>query len=81
MLVSIIIPIYNCGIYLKECLESVAGQSHQEFEALMINNGSTDDSKEICMEFAKKDPRFFYLELEKKFRGSRRAKEFGLKRG
>ncbi len=79
MLVSIIIPIYNCGIYLKECLESVAGQSHQEFEALMINNGSTDDSKEICMEFAKKDPRFFYLELEKNSGGAGEPRNLGLK--
>ena len=54
-LVSIIMPIYNAERYLKEAIESVLNQNYTNFELLLINDRSTDKSKEICEEYSKKD--------------------------
>ncbi len=59
--VSIIIPIYNAGEYLHECLESIARQSHSDFECLCIDDGSSDKSGSICLEFTERDSRFRYF--------------------
>ncbi len=56
-LVSIVIPVYNAEKYLSECLESVIGQTYKDIEILLINDGSTDKSGEICEQYAKKDAR------------------------
>lgn len=56
--VSIIIPIYNTGDKLVRCLESVLNQTHDDFECLMIDDGSKDQSPRIIDEFAAKDSRF-----------------------
>ena len=56
--VSIIIPIYNAEKYLKYCLESIEKQTIKEIEVILINDGSTDRSKEICERFCKRDERF-----------------------
>ena len=55
---SIIIPVYNVVGYLRECLESVLHQTFQEWEAICVNDGSTDDSLIILKEYAAKDSRF-----------------------
>lgn len=60
-MVSIIVPIYNSERYLHTCLESIQRQTFEEIEVIMVNNGSFDRSKEICLEFAQ-DKRFKYLE-------------------
>lgn len=54
MLISIIIPIYNSEKYLEECLNSVLNQTYKNIEVLLINDGSTDESKKICEEYCKK---------------------------
>ena len=56
-LVSVIIPIYNVESYLAQCLESVLGQSYENLEILLINDGSTDSSGAIARKYASKDPR------------------------
>lgn len=56
-LISIIIPIYNTGIYLKRCLESVINQNLKEIEIILIDDGSTDISGEICDQYARRDKR------------------------
>lgn len=55
--ISIIIPVYNVDKYLNNCLESVLSQSIANFEVLLIDDGSTDQSGKICDEYAKKDSR------------------------
>ena len=57
-MISVIVPVYNVESYLKECLESIQKQTYTNFEVILINDGSTDNSKEICEEYCKKDTRF-----------------------
>ena len=63
-LISIIVPIYNVEKYLRQCLDSIQDQSYQNFECLLINDGSPDNSADICREYVSKDPRFRYIEKE-----------------
>lgn len=56
--ISIIIPAYNVGRYLSECLRSVAAQTYQDFEAIIVNDGSTDNTLEIAESMAAQDNRF-----------------------
>lgn len=63
-LVSIIIPVYNGEVYLESCLQSVANQTYQNLEIILVDDGSTDGSHVICETWEKKDSRFrlFYQE-------------------
>lgn len=63
-LVSIIVPVYNVEPYLERCLKSIRDQSDPRFEVLMVNDGSSDHSGQICREMAQADPRFRLLEQE-----------------
>jgi glycosyltransferase involved in cell wall biosynthesis len=56
-LVSVVTPVYNGEAYLAECIESVLGQSYQNFEYLIVNNCSKDRTLEIALKYAKKDSR------------------------
>ena len=53
----IIVPVYNVEHYLQRCIESVLSQSYQNFELLLVDDGSKDKSGAICDEYAKKDNR------------------------
>lgn len=55
---SIIIPVYNVEQYLRECLDSVLGQTYSDWEAICVNDGSTDGSAAILEEYVVKDKRF-----------------------
>lgn len=59
--VSIILPIYNVSQYLRECLDSVIGQTLKEIEIICVNDGSTDDSLDIINEYAAKDKRIVVI--------------------
>ena len=61
---SIIIPVFNVDAYLKKCLDSVLNQTYENFEIILINDGSTDNSGLICKEYVKKDNRIIYFEQE-----------------
>ena len=63
-LISIIVPIYNVEKYLRQCLDSIIAQTYQNFECLLINDGSPDNSADICREYVSKDSRFRYFEKE-----------------
>lgn len=57
-MISLIIPIYNVAPYLRKCLDSIKGQDCGDWEALLIDDGSSDGTGEICDEYAQKDNRF-----------------------
>lgn len=54
---SIVVPVFNTGLYLPSCINSILSQSFSDFDLLIIDDGSTDDSVVICDEFANKDNR------------------------
>ena len=56
--VSVTVPIYNTAKYLRQCLDSLKAQTLKNIEFILVDDGSTDISGEICEEYAKKDSRF-----------------------
>lgn len=69
MKISIIIPIYNTEKLLRPQIESVLQQGFDDYELILVDDGSTDNSGEICDEFAKDDKRITVV--HKKCRGRR----------
>ena len=61
---SVIIPIYNVESYLRVCLDSVLGQTISDFELILIDDGSSDKSGQICDEYAVKDDRVHVIHQE-----------------
>ena len=55
--ISVIVPIYNVEAYLRQCLDSIVGQTLRDLEILLVDDGSTDGSDAICAEYAAKDGR------------------------
>lgn len=60
-LVSVIVPVYNQADYLTETLNSVLSQTYTQWECVIINDGSSDDSERIAKDFCQKDKRFLYI--------------------
>lgn len=58
---SVIIPVYNAARYISECLNSIIGSSCDDIEVLVIDDGSTDNSKDIAEEYVRKDKRIQYI--------------------
>lgn len=77
--VTIIIPVYNSETTIKRCLESVCGQTYKNLEIILIDNNSTDNSKQICLTYADMDSRIVVLDERKQGPGAARNK--GLKHG
>lgn len=73
-LVSIVIPIYNGEKYIETCMESMLGQSYENIEIIMVNDGSKDSSSEICDKYAAGDARVKVIHQENKgLSGARNA--------
>lgn len=63
-MISVIVPIYNAESFLSDTIKSILRQSYKNFELLLINDGSTDGSRETCIAYGKKDARIKYFEKE-----------------
>lgn len=73
---SIIIPVYQVAPYLPECLDSILAQTERDWEAILVDDGSTDDSGAICDAYAQKESRFRVI--HQKNAGAANAKNTGL---
>lgn len=62
--VSVIIPIYNVGLYIRKCLDSIVNQTLKNIEIICINDGSTDNSIGIVEEYAKLDNRIKVIDFK-----------------
>ena len=74
-LISVIIPVYNVEEYLRECVDSVLNQTYGNFEIILVDDGSTDSSGEICDEYVEKDERISVI--HQKNSGLSRARNTG----
>ena len=63
-MISIIVPVYNVEEYLEECLESIRQQTFTDIEVILVNDGSTDGSRQICERYCEKDNRFKLINQE-----------------
>ncbi len=63
-MISVIVPVYNVEEYLEECLESIRQQTFTDIEVILVNDGSTDGSRQICERYCEKDNRFKLINQE-----------------
>jgi glycosyltransferase involved in cell wall biosynthesis len=77
MEVSIIIPIYNGSRYIQKAIECLQNQRYKDFEAILVDDGSTDDSFEMCQRYTEEDPRFVIL--RKQNGGASEARNAGIR--
>ena len=76
-LISVIIPVYNPGMHLVKCLESVCNQTYSNLEIILVDDGSKDDSLKVCMKYAQSDSRIIVQHQENK--GVSAARNAGIK--
>src|SRR5690242_7052248 len=62
--VSVVVPVYNVEKYLPRCIESICKQTLSDLEIILVDDGSTDRSGEICEEYAKADQRIIVIHQE-----------------
>ncbi|UNW04349.1 glycosyltransferase [Acinetobacter indicus] len=77
-LISIIVPVYNTGEFLSQCIESLINQTYRNLEIILINDGSTDNSLTICKSFEEIDSRI--LVIDQNNQGVSRARNNGIKK-
>lgn len=63
--ISVIVPVYNIENYIEECIKSILNQTLRDFELLLVDDGSTDNSLNICREYEKKDNRIKVIHKKK----------------
>ena len=76
-MISVIVPVYNVEEYLEECLESIRQQTFTDIEVILVNDGSTDGSRQICERYCEKDNRFKLINQENQ--GQSVARNHGVK--
>lgn len=77
-LISVIIPMYNCGKYISKCIKSLCEQTYDELEIIIVDDGSEDNGGDVCREYARQDRRICYIGQENS--GASAARNAGLKR-
>lgn len=77
IMISVIIPVYNAEKYLSRCIDSVLNSSYTDFELLLINDGSTDQSLDICRQYKEQDSRITVISQENQ--GVSAARNLGLR--
>lgn len=75
-LISVIVPVYNVALYLEKCVNSIIAQTYNNLEILLVDDGSTDGSGDICNRFAEQDSRI--VVLHQKNKGLSAARNVGL---
>lgn len=80
IIVSVIVAVYNAAPFLRQCMDSIAGQTLKEIEILCINDGSTDESLSILNEYAENDSRIRIYTKENEGLGGASARNYGLER-
>lgn len=80
-LISVIVPIYNVEDYLDDCISSIVVQTYTNLEILLINDGSTDKSEEICLQWRRKDDRIIYISKKNETLGPTRNLGIQMARG
>lgn len=70
--ISIVIPAYNAGKYIEKCLQSIIYQNYKDIEIIIVNDGSTDNTREICEKFVNQDSRIKLINTENRGAGSAR---------
>lgn len=63
-MISVIVPVYNVEKFIDECITSIVNQKYKNLEIILVNDGSTDDSYEICNKWSKKDSRITIINKE-----------------
>jgi glycosyltransferase involved in cell wall biosynthesis len=76
-MISLIVPVYNAKNYLNRCIESILSQTYSNFELILVNDGSTDESEQICSAFQQKDARVRLINQNNM--GPGKARETGVK--
>ena len=76
-LISVIVPTYNAELFLDETLESVLSQTYENWECIIVNDGSTDNTEKIAKKWCERDTRFRYI--YKKNGGLSSARNCGIK--
>lgn len=74
---SVIIPVYNVRTYLKKCMDSILGQTFQNFEVIIVDDGSNDGSEELCDEYAKAEN---VICFHQENQGQAKARNFAIKK-
>lgn len=77
-IISIIVPVYNVEKYLSECIDSILHQTYKDIEVLLIDDGSTDSSYKICLDYVKRDPRIKVF--QKQNEGLGKTRNYGVKK-
>lgn len=78
-MISIIVPVYNTEKYLKKCLDSLINQTYKDIEIIIVNDGSTDNSKDILKEYQEKYPNIIKY-YEKENGGLSSARNYGIQK-
>ena len=75
--ISVIVPLYNVGLYVGECIESIRCQTYADFEVLLVDDGSDDNTLEVCRDIVSVDSRFHVFQSDRNC-GQSVARNIGL---